>query len=578
MLLTIWRRSWERLAARFGSPSLSLIKRLLTDQGARHWKGYALSFGMMGLVAASTALSAWIIGRIINQVFVDKNLAAVWGISAAIVAIYTVKGLATYGQQVTMSRIANGIVADIQRRIFDQMLRMKVAYYSNSHSTEFIARQSFIGSSASTALNLVITAIARDFMTVIGLVVVMVSQDPLMSAIALVSVPAAALVVRRIGMRMRKIMANEFGGAMAMMESLQETAQGIRIVKAFTLEPFMRARQGRAIDSFQRAANRLSAVGSRTSPLMESLGGFAIAGVVLYGGLRVIVGGRDPGSLFSFITSVLMIYEPMKRLAKVQVDLNSSLFGVSMLYDFLDQGDHEADEAGLPELEVTAGRLEFRNVTFGYRREEPVLRGDRLRRRARQDHRAGRPLGRRQVDDHEPYPALLRRRGGRNPDRRRQPRQGQARLAARPDRLRQPGELPVQGLGARQHRDGPSRRERRGDRRRRQGRLRPRLHRRLRARLRFAVRREWPATVGRPAPAHRHRPRLPQRRADHSARRGDLGARTRNPSRRSNWRCTPYAPDGRPSSSPIACRPSPTPTRFASSSAAGWSSAATTPS
>jgi ATP-binding cassette subfamily B protein len=373
--LTVWRQIGARVGDVLSSPSLTLIKRLLGDQGAKHWKGYAVSFGMMGLVAATTALSAWIIGGIVNKVFVDKNLAAVWAISLAIVAIYTVKGLATYGQQVAMSRIANSIVADIQRRVFDQMLRMKVAYYANAHSTEFIARQSFIAGSASTALNIIITAVARDLMTVIGLILVMVSQDPLMSLVALVSVPAAALGVRSIGLRMRKIMANEFHGAMAMMESLQETAQGIRIVKAFTLEPFMRQRQGDAIDSFQRAANRLSRVGSRTSPLMESLGGFAIAGVVLYGGLRVIVGGRDPGSLFSFITSVLMMYEPMKRLAKVHVDLNSALFGVGMLYDFLDAGDHEADEAGLPELEVTEGRLKFRDVTFGYRPEEPVLRG-----------------------------------------------------------------------------------------------------------------------------------------------------------------------------------------------------------
>jgi len=373
--LGLRRRIFTAVGGALSSPSLTLVKRLLTDQGKKHWKGYAVSFAMMGLVAATTALSAWIIGRIVNKIFVDKNLAAVWAISTAIIVIYTIKGLAAYGQQVAMSRIANSIVADIQRRIFDQMLKMKVAYYANAHSTEFIARQSFIAGSASTALNIIITAVARDLMTVIGLIFVMVSQDPLMSIVALAAVPAAGFGVRRIGLRMRKIMANEFSGAMAMMESLQETAQGIRIVKAFTLEPFMRDRQGNAINSFQRAANKLSRVGSRTSPLMESLGGFAIAGVVLYGGLRVIVGGRDPGSLFSFITSVLMMYEPMKRLAKVHVDLNSALFGVAMLYDFLDQSDHEADETARPELKVSEGKLEFRNVAFGYRPDEPVLRG-----------------------------------------------------------------------------------------------------------------------------------------------------------------------------------------------------------
>ena len=328
---------------------------------------------MMGLIALTTALSAWIIGKIVDKIFVGHNLNAVWEITAAIVAIYAVKGIATYGQQVSLSRIANSIVADIQTRIFDQMLRMKVSYYSKSHSSEFIARQAFIAQSASGVLNLLITTVSRDALTIVGLVVVMVSQDPLLSLLALMFVPLAAFGVRKIGLRVRGIMASEFQGAMQMMESLQETAQGVRIVKAFTLEGFMRDRQGAAIRSFQTAANKLAAVSSRTSPIMESLGGFAIAAVVLYSGYTVIIRGNQPGSLFSFITSVIMLYEPMKRVARFHVDLSSSLFGVSMLYDFLDEREFEDDPPGAGDLEITAGRIEFRDVVFGYRAEERVL-------------------------------------------------------------------------------------------------------------------------------------------------------------------------------------------------------------
>jgi ABC-type multidrug transport system fused ATPase/permease subunit len=123
------------------SPSNAILRRLLTDEGAKHWKGYLFGFAMMGLIAFTTALSAWIIGKIINEVFVGRSLTAVWEITAAIVVIYTVKGLATCGQQVALSRVGNSIVADVQRRIFTQMLRMEVAYYRRKHSSEFIARQ-----------------------------------------------------------------------------------------------------------------------------------------------------------------------------------------------------------------------------------------------------------------------------------------------------------------------------------------------------------------------------------------------------------------------------------------------------
>ena len=168
-------------------------------------------------------------------------------------------------------------------------------------------------------------------------------------------------------------MASEFQGAAQIMELMQETAQGIRIVKAFTLENFMRARQGAAIEGFRKAANKLARVSSRTSPIMESLGGFAIAAVVLYSGYSVIIRGNPPGSLFSFITSVIMLYEPMKRVARLHVDLSASLFGVTMLYSFLDERDYEKNAPQAPALEVTNGRIEFRDVVFGYRPGEPVL-------------------------------------------------------------------------------------------------------------------------------------------------------------------------------------------------------------
>jgi ATP-binding cassette, subfamily B, bacterial MsbA len=142
--LSLWREARDRIGSLFSSPSNALLRRLLLDQGAKHWKGYAFAFAMMGLIALTIALSAWIIGKIVDKIFVGRDLNAAWEITAAIVAIYTVKGAATYGQQVVLSRIGNGIVANIQGRIFDKILQMKVSYYSRSHSSEFIVRQAFI--------------------------------------------------------------------------------------------------------------------------------------------------------------------------------------------------------------------------------------------------------------------------------------------------------------------------------------------------------------------------------------------------------------------------------------------------
>ena len=359
----------------FGTANMRLIGRLLSDQGRKHWKGYAFALVMTMIVAWTTTMSAWIMRDVINEIFVAKKLAAVWMIGGAIVAIYAAKGFAAYGQTVVLSRVANNIVAEVQRRIFDKMLAMSLGYYSVRHSTEFIARQAFISSSASGTLNLLITVMARDVLTLIGLAAVMIAQDPLMSAMALVVTPFVVVGIRELGGRVKKVMLNEFYGFSTILESLQETVQGIRVVKAFALEPYMRARQGAAIASFERAANKLSTVGARSSPLTETLGGLAIAMVVVYGGLKVIETGQQPGSFFAFITALMLAFEPAKRVARMQIDLTSSLLGVEMLYSFLDEPTQETERGDEPELEIDAGRIEFRDVRFAYRKGEPVLRG-----------------------------------------------------------------------------------------------------------------------------------------------------------------------------------------------------------
>ena len=357
------------------SSSLFLISRLLGDQGAQHWRGYVFAFCCMAAMAASTASSAWVMRDVIDQVFIDKNMTALWQISTFLLFISVLKGLSAYGQQVALARVANAIVADVQRRVFDKMLSMTVSYFGARHSTDFIARQSFIAQSASTALNMVITGLSRDTLTLIGLLTVMILQDPMMSVLAMIFMPIAVISSRKLGIRVRKVMANEFTGSAQIMESMQEAVQGIRIVKAFTLEKPMSARQADAIGALERAANKVAAVAARSSPLMEALGGLAIALVVFYGGWSVIVSDRAPGAFFSFITAVLLAYEPAKRLARLQVDLNGALVGVSMLYQFLDEKEVEENLFVGPALSISRGEIEFRDVVFSYRDCEPVLRG-----------------------------------------------------------------------------------------------------------------------------------------------------------------------------------------------------------
>ncbi|MCI4678604.1 ABC transporter ATP-binding protein/permease [Rhodoblastus acidophilus] len=352
---------------------MHLIERLMREQGSKHFWGYVLAFGMMGVIATTTTLSAYMMKYIVDRIFVDRNIEAMWAIGGAITVIYIAKGFATYGQQVILSRIANNIIAESQAKIFDKMLAMDVSFYNARHSTEFLARQAFISQSAGSALNTLVTAFGRDVLTTLGLTFAMFQQDAVLASVAILIMPLAIVGVRKLGNRARRVIMTEFYGFAAILESLQETAQGIRVVKSFTLEPFMRERQVAAIRSFETAANKLTRVQSRSSPLMETLAGVAVAMVVVYGGYRVINSGAQPGNFFAFITAMLLATEPAKRVARLHVDISTSLLGVEMLYQFLDEKTPETEPDDMPALQITAGRVEFDNVEFSYRPGEMVL-------------------------------------------------------------------------------------------------------------------------------------------------------------------------------------------------------------
>ena len=358
---------------RYGA--LALIRRLLTEQGLVHWPKYAVAFTLMGLAAACTALSAYLIGDVINQAYVNRSLRGIVILGVITAVLFAIKGFATYGHSVMLSRIGNRIVANNQRAVFAKLVNEGLSFFSEKHSTEFIARLSTGAASATQVINLLITSVGRDLLSLIGLVTVMVVQDPLMSFFSFVVVPPAFFVLRKLIRRIYSIARSQFHGGTLIIETLQETLQGIRIVKAFTLEDIMRDRFDRNVAAVEHEANKMARVSNRASPLMETLGGCAIAVAITYGGYRVIETGATPGQFFSFIAAFLLAYEPAKRLAQLNIELNSALVGVRILFEVLDSPPSEPLDTDKPELQIKTARLTFDDVHFAYRSDEPVLRG-----------------------------------------------------------------------------------------------------------------------------------------------------------------------------------------------------------
>nr|WP_234049817.1 MULTISPECIES: ABC transporter ATP-binding protein [unclassified Xanthobacter] len=353
----------------------SILRRLLLSDGKRHWKGYALALSFMAMMGACTAALAYLMNDAVNAIFITPTPEAVWLVSGAVMLLSVVKGASAFGQTIAMARVGNRIVADNQKRAFDRLLQQDVSYYATRHTAEVSSRFAAGANGARGTLDLVISSIGRDLLSLLMLATVAIVQDPFLAIIALVVMPTAVFGTRKLIRRAKGLFTTGFKSGVKLSSIAIEVFQGIRTVKAYTLEPEMRARTRSYIDDVERNANRLVRTQAKSSPLMETLGGLAIGGVILYAGYNVIVAGKSPGQFFSVLTALLLAYEPAKRLSRLHVELVTHLMGARMLFELLDSKAPEEEPAGTPDLPRPHGRVELKDVVFGYRQGEAVLRG-----------------------------------------------------------------------------------------------------------------------------------------------------------------------------------------------------------
>jgi ATP-binding cassette subfamily B protein len=353
--------------------ALAITWRLFAENGREHLRSYVLALALMTLGAAATAASAWLMRDVVNAIFVERRAELVAPVALSVMAVFLVKGLATYGETLVLSRVGARIVARVQARIADAVLAQGVAFYDDSVTAQITARMSHNAGAARDLINSLATAAGRDLLSVIALVGVMIAQDPVMAFLALVVAPPAVIGVLALVRKVKKLAKREFLSLARIIEVMNEAIRGVRVVKGFTMEPRIRADIRAAIETVERRAIRVARLNAMSTPLMETLGGVAVGLVILYAGHSVIGRGGDPGGFFAFMAAFLMAYEPAKRLAKLNVQLQARIVGVRMLYELLDLPPTIVDAPDARRLVVTEGRVRFDAVDFAYR-DRPALR------------------------------------------------------------------------------------------------------------------------------------------------------------------------------------------------------------
>ncbi|WP_047032788.1 ABC transporter ATP-binding protein [Hoeflea sp. IMCC20628] len=350
-----------------------MIRRIIRENGRDYVKTYLFAAFCLVLVAASTAFMAWIMEAVINEAFAKKNADAIWLICGSVLAAFVIRGGASYGQAVALAQVGNNLVARYQQRLLDHLMSLGVGYFGDTRSAQIAAQISQNVAGIRDVMNLTITSFARDLLTLIALLAVMVTKDPILSIIVFIGAPPVLIALRYISKRLRSATRESIDLNSRVLSAMQETVQGITIVKAFTMEEQISARTAELIKAAEGRSNRIARLTERTSPLTETVAGLAISGVIAYAAFRSIYGDVLPGAFFSFITALLLAYDPARRLARLQISLERAVVNARMIYEILDQEPTQGDRPEATDIAVPRGKIEFRNVGFGYGKGENVL-------------------------------------------------------------------------------------------------------------------------------------------------------------------------------------------------------------
>jgi len=350
-----------------------LVKRLTREYLRPYFGRIVAALLCMVVVALSTAAFTQLIKPIIDDIFVNRREEMLLPIALAALIVFAAKGVATYGQAVLMSYVGHRIVAELQQGLYARVIGADLAYFNRTSPGELISR--FINDIGllRNAVSNTLVGVGKDSLTALALLGVMFYEDWMLALIAFAAFPTAILPIVRIGRRMRKVSGKTQVEVGHLTTLLDETFQGIRYVKAYAMEAYERTRAGLAID----AVFELNYKGARTRsvlhPIMEMLGGLAIVAVILYGGQAVIAGDKAPGSFFAFITALLLAYEPIKRLAKLNANLQEGLAAASRVFALLDREPEIRDAADAVALDIAGGKVRFERVAFSYYEEVPTL-------------------------------------------------------------------------------------------------------------------------------------------------------------------------------------------------------------
>jgi subfamily B ATP-binding cassette protein MsbA len=357
--------------------SYKLYKRLL-QYVKPYWKRMVLAVISAILLAAADTSLAWIIKKIMDDVFAEKNMKMLTVIPCAIVLLYFLKGLFHYGQAYWMGYVAIKVVTDIRDKIYHHLQTLSLAFFTKNPTGVLISRLGNDTSLLQSTVSDSITSLLRNFLTITGLTGYAFWVNWRLATISYLIIIWAIIPIQKFGKKSRRFSTKSQSKMADISKFIFETISGIRIVKAFCMEQYENRRFSKENHRFFRIRVQRLRIRALASPTMEMLGGIASAAILYYGGYNVIKGSMTTGDFFSFVAAFAMMYKPVRELNKLNQTIQEGLAAAVRTFELLDLKADIVDKPNATELPVIKEQIEFRNICFQYD-DIPILRNINLK-------------------------------------------------------------------------------------------------------------------------------------------------------------------------------------------------------
>ena len=352
-----------------------ILKRLFADYIKPLLRKLMLAVFCMVVISCTTAINAWLIQPILDNIFVSKEKGMLYIIPPLILLNTAINAVASFYEAAIMKRVGQQIVVNIQTELYQHLIHADLKFLTKYPSGNLISRFTNDINTLKTTSAQIFTGIIKEAITLIGLITIMFYQSFSLALVALLVFPLAFYPIVKLAKKMRKVSKNMQEKLADFTVRLDETFQNIKVIKSYCREEYEISKAKTILNKFLSIYKKAAYIESASSPLMEVLGGIAIALVITYGGTQVIAGETTPGAFFSFITALLLAYKPLKSISNLNTVMQEGLTASKRLFVMLDVKPDIKIEASQNITELHNFDIKFQNVFFSYKHDQNILSG-----------------------------------------------------------------------------------------------------------------------------------------------------------------------------------------------------------